>query len=240
VPGPPGTPDVPGPGRAADPGEEFPGGPAALTGELLALGVPAHIASRAAGRDPYSAIVRALAMLPAPATAPGRAGEILVVAGELRDAHEIARIAAKRMRIDPSAILVAGPSLAGTGLHASRRMSGPADAEKRAPRLHDADVPHVVVIDAPLGADNGPWAHAIAEALGANAVWAVVDATRKTADVRRHLRGLGIVDAIAVHGSAVTADPASVLGLGVPVALLDGRRATPQAWAALLCDRLTS
>ncbi|MDQ1652552.1 MAG: hypothetical protein QOI35_1752, partial [Cryptosporangiaceae bacterium] len=100
------------------------------------------------------------------------------------------------------------------------------------------DTPHLVVVDAPIEGDNGAWAHAVAEELGASAVWALVDATRKTADVARHLRGLGIVDAIAVHGTAATSDPASVLSLGVPVALLDGRRATPQAWAALLCDRL--
>jgi hypothetical protein len=205
---------------------------------LLALGVPPALASRAVGRDPYSAIVRALALLPAPATAPARAGEILVIAGELHDAHEVARIAAKRMRIDAAGILVAGPTLAGTGLHTSRRMSGAAEAEKRAPRLHDADVPHIVVVDAPIGGDNGPWAQDVAAALGANAIWALVDATRKTADVARHLAGLGIVDAIAVHGTGATADPATVLSLGVPVALLDGRRATPQTWAALLCDRL--
>jgi hypothetical protein len=212
--------------------------PGALIGELRALGVPGNLADRAVGRDPYTAIVRALGMLPAPATAPSRAGEILVIAGELHGSLDVARTAAKRLRIDPASILVAGPTLAGTGLHTSRRMSGPVEAAKRAARLHSSDTPHLVVVDAPIEGDNGTWAHAVAEELGASAVWALVDATRKTADVARHLRGLGIVDAIAVHGTAATADPASVLSLGVPVALLDGRRATPQAWAALLCDRL--
>ncbi|MCW2502311.1 MAG: hypothetical protein JWO79_595, partial [Actinomycetia bacterium] len=212
--------------------------PGALIAELRGLGVPENLADRAVGRDPYTAIVRALGMLPAPATAPSRAGEILVIAGELHGSLDVARSAAKRLRIDPASILVAGPTLAGTGLHTSRRMSGPVEAAKRAARLHAADTPHLVVVDAPIEGDNGAWAHAVAEELGASAVWALVDATRKTADVARHLRGLGIVDAIAVHGTAATSDPASVLSLGVPVALLDGRRATPQAWAALLCDRL--
>jgi hypothetical protein len=117
-------------------------------------------------------------------------------------------------------------------------MSSEAEAAKRAARLHAADVAHIVVIDAPIDAENGDWAQKVAEALGVTALWALVDATRKTADVARYVRALGIVDAIAVHGTAATGDPASVLSLGVPVALLDGRRATPQTWAALLCDRL--
>jgi len=40
-----------------------------------------------------------------------------------------------------------------------------------------------------------------------------------------------------VHATAASADPATVLGLGLPVAYLDGRPATPSAWAALLCER---
>jgi predicted nuclease with RNAse H fold len=177
-------------------------------------------------------------MLPASPPAPSAPGEILVVAGELSGAMAVARQAAKRMRIDPAAILVVGPTVGGTGLHSSRRLTGAADAQKRAARLHAADVPHVVVVDAPLDSENSRWVRTIVEALRATAVWAVVDATRKTADVARQLRGFGLVDAIAVHGVTATGDPASVLSLGVPVASLDGRRATPQAWAALLCDRL--
>jgi hypothetical protein len=41
-----------------------------------------------------------------------------------------------------------------------------------------------------------------------------------------------------VRGADRTADPATVLAVDVPVALLDGRPATPRGWAALLCDRL--
>lgn len=150
----------------------------------------------------------------------------------------VARQAAKRMRIDAATILVVGPTLAGTGLHASRRLTGAAEARKRAPKLHGADTPRVVVVDASLESDAGAWVRTVVEALGATAVWAVVDATRKTADVARQLRSFGLVDAIAVHGVSATGDPASVLSLGVPVASLDGRRATPQTWAALLCDLL--
>nr|BFE89337.1 hypothetical protein GCM10020093_119390 [Planobispora longispora] len=69
-------------------------------------------------------------------------------------------------------------------------------------------------------------------------MWAVVDATRKTADTARHLRSLGKVDAIAVNAVEATGDPASVLHLDLPVAYLEDRPAGRQAWTALLCERL--
>jgi hypothetical protein len=161
-----------------------------------------------------------------------------VVAGELAQALPIARQVAADLRLDPAAILLAGPSTTGTGVHPSRRISGPPDAERKARRLHRDDVPHVIVLDLPFAAEDTGWARDVCDALGATAVWAVVDATRKTADTARHLRTMGEVDALAVHGARVTADPASLLGLPQPVALLEGRPATAQAWAALLAERL--
>jgi hypothetical protein len=99
-------------------------------------------------------------------------------------------------------------------------------------------VPHVVVLDVPLTAQDANWAREVCDGLGATAVWAVVDATRKTADTARHLGAIGDVDAIAVHGLRATADPATPLALPQPVALVDGRPATVPTWAALLAERL--
>jgi hypothetical protein len=78
------------------------------------------------------------------------------------------------------------------------------------------------------------------DAIGATAVWSIVDATRKTADTARHLRTLGEVEALVVHGVELTADPASVLGLDLPIYSLDGKPATPHAWAAMLCARIAA
>jgi hypothetical protein len=80
----------------------------------------------------------------------------------------------------------------------------------------------------------------VCEALGATALWAVVDATRKTADTAKHLRTLGEVEALVVHGVELTADPATVLGLELPIFSLDGKPATPHAWAAMLCARIAA
>jgi hypothetical protein len=71
-------------------------------------------------------------------------------------------------------------------------------------------------------------------------VWAVVDATRKTADLADHLGRLGDVDALVVQSAEVTRDPAVLLDLRVPVAMLDGRSATSRAWADLISGRLES
>ena len=54
----------------------------------------------------------------------------------------------------------------------------------------------MVVIDAPVGGTDPFWVNDMCDALGATALWAVVDATRKTADTARHLRNLGDVEAL--------------------------------------------
>jgi hypothetical protein len=46
------------------------------------------------------------------------------------------------------------------------------------------------------------------------------------------------VDALMVQDTDLSADPAAILELPVPVVLLDGRPATPHRWASLLCERL--
>jgi hypothetical protein len=68
----------------------------------------------------------------------------------------------------------------------------------------------------------------------------VVDATRKTADTARHLRTLGEVEALVVHSVELTTDPGTVLGLDLPIFSLDGKPATPHAWAAMLCARIAA
>ena len=57
-------------------------------------------------------------------------------------------------------------------------------------------------------------------------------------DLEDYLASLGGVDALIVYNAANTRDPGSVLNLGVPVAMLDGRRATRAVWTALLSARL--
>jgi hypothetical protein len=206
---------------------------------LLTLGLPAPLATKAHGSDPYQAVLHAFAEV-RPPSAPARPGDILVLVGDVGRALPIGQRVAEGLRLEPGSILLAAATAHGTTVGSSGRISGPADAERRARRMHRADTPHVVVVDAPIDDTDPEWVRDVCDALGATGVWAVVDATRKTADTARHLSGFGKVDAVAAYAVRACGDPASVLRIGPPVALLDGAPATSHAWAALLSERLLS
>src|SRR5256886_5466911 len=158
--------------------------------------------------------------------------------GEWAPALRPADGAAKTGGLAPAQLRLAGPPTAGTPIHPSRRITGPTDAERRARKIERADTPYLVVVDAPLGVDHG-WADEILRAVGATAIWATVDATRKPGDTANHLRALGRIDALAVFHAEICADPGTVLALPAPVALLDGAPAGTHEWAALLSRRLS-
>jgi hypothetical protein len=201
--------------------------------------VPARLAIRAGGQaDRYTAVLAAMTALPEAPAAPSRPGDILVLAGETGPALALAAELAGRMRVDPAHTLVVAPTAAASGVPATRRVLTAADADRRARRLHLADVPSLLVLAAPLDRSDPDWAATMLSALRPTAVWAVVDATRKAADLARWLDGFGEVEAVAVHAAQASADPATVLGLALPVSYLDGRPASPASWAALLCERL--
>ena len=112
------------------------------------------------------------------------------------------------------------------------------DMMTRVPWCLGAGVVTIVAVDAPLRSD-AYWTAQMLAIWSPAAVWAVVEATRKPEDLELWLDGLPRVDALAVQDTDLSADPAAVLQrLTVPVALLDGVRATPHRWASLLCERL--
>ncbi|GLW33947.1 hypothetical protein [Actinoplanes regularis] len=207
---------------------------------LMAVGMPEEMARQITGGDTYAGVLSVLAASPSAPGIPDGAGEILVVAGEVHSTVPLAKQLLEQVHVDHSHLLLAAPSTSGTGLHSSRLISSPGAAESRAEKLQTADHPWVVVIDAPVGGTDEFWVNEMCDALGATALWAVVDATRKTADTARHLRNLGEVEALVVHSVELTSDPASVLGLDVPIYSLDGKPATPHAWAAMLCARIAA
>ncbi|MEU4687262.1 hypothetical protein [Actinoplanes sp. NPDC023714] len=207
---------------------------------LVTVGMPEEMARKITGGDTYAGVLSVLAARPSAPGIPDGPGEILVLAGEVHATMPIAKQLLEQVHVDQSHLLLAGPSTAGTGLHSSRLISSRSAAESRAEKLQSADHSWVVVIDAPVGGTDPFWVNDMCDALGATALWAVVDATRKTADTARHLRGLGDVEALVVHSVELTSDPASVLGLDVPIFSLDGKPATPHAWAAMLCARIAA
>ncbi|SDN59615.1 hypothetical protein SAMN05660199_00365 [Klenkia soli] len=228
------TPVTDGPGPAE-------GGPAGLA----ALGVPpsvlgAGFAAEASRRGTFAALASALgrALPPAPAI-PSEPGDVLVVVGPGAEALGAARALAVALRLDPSRVLwcTRGP-LAGLA-GADVQVSGAAAAADVRALLAGADVPTVIAVDVPLGDAGGAWAAQMVQAWDATAVWGVLDSTRKPAALRSWLAGLPRVDAVVVTDTDAAPDPAALLeGLPVPVAVVDGARATPHRWAALLCERL--
>jgi hypothetical protein len=211
-----------------------------VVANLVSVGMPEPMAAQITGGDTYAGVLTALASRPSAPGVPDAPGEILVLAGEMGHALPIAKQLLAQIGVDQTHLLLAGPSSAGTGLHSSRVMHDAKAAAARAERLQSADAPWVVVLDAPVGGTDPIWVNDMCDAIGATAVWAVIDATRKTADTARHLRTLGDVEALVVHGVDLTSDPATVLGLDLPIFSLDGKPATPHAWAAMLCARIAA
>ena len=207
---------------------------------LISVGMPAPIAEQITGGDTYAGVLGVLAARPAAPGIPDGPGEILVLAGDLGHAVPIGKQLLVQIGADQSHLLLAGASAAGTGVHSSRVLHDPEAAASRAEKLRNAGSPWVVILDAPIGGTDPIWVNDMRDTLGATALWAVVDATRKTADTARHLRTLGEVEALVVHRVELTADPATVLGLDLPIFSLDGKPATPHAWAAMLCARIAA
>jgi hypothetical protein len=207
---------------------------------LISVGMPEEMAAKITGGDTYAGVLSALAARPAAPGVPDSPGEILVLAGDLTHAVPIGRQLLEQAGIDQTHLLLAGPSAAGTGIHSSRVIASPAVAAERADKLHGSEAAWVVVLDAPVGGTDPIWVADMCDAIGATALWAVVDATRKTADTARYLRSLGEVEALVVHNVDLTSDPATVLGLDLPIHSLDGKPATPHAWAAMLCARIAA
>ncbi|MEU4213878.1 hypothetical protein [Actinoplanes sp. NPDC026623] len=207
---------------------------------LLMVGMPEEMVAQVVGGDTYAGVLGVLAARPAAPGIPDAPGEILVLCGDLDHALPLGKMLCEQAGIDQAHLLLGGHSAAGTGLHSSRVLGDPPAAATRADRMQNADHAWIVVVDAKVGGTDPIWVSDMCDALRATAVWAVVDATRKTGDTARHLRTLGDIEALVVHSLDLTADPATVLGLDRPIVSLDGKPATPHTWAAMLCARIAS
>ncbi|MDP9387414.1 MAG: hypothetical protein M3Q48_05660, partial [Actinomycetota bacterium] len=185
-----------------------------------------------------SAAVRlllALERLPQAPALPTPAGGVVVVVGEPAVAVLSARVAAEQLGQTDADVVVASP-----GRRRPERIASPADARQRRLAWRRCLAPTVVAICTEEGLQATGWAREVLEALEPDAVWGAVPANAKPEDVAAWAGRMGGVDALAVAGCAATVTPAAVLGAGIPVAALEGRRATPAAWTALLVERLAA
>jgi hypothetical protein len=161
-------------------------------------------------------------------------GDVVLVVGDAAVVHEAAGVVAKQLGQDVEDIVVAGPNA--QGFHT---LSDPSTAADRTAMWRRCGTPFVVALEAPTGPRGVAWVREMREALGPVAVWGAVPADRKPEDIAAWTTGIGGVDALAVGDCDATATPAAVLATGIPVAALEGRRASAAAWTAVLMERLS-
>jgi hypothetical protein len=220
--------------------------PGDLQGRLEALGLPGHLlgdtfADDVARQGTYAALTQALGRrLPAPPPLPSGAGEVLFVVGPGVETLRAARSLAASLRLDRDSVQWATRGeLAGLAPKGSRMTTVDTAMDRRQDAAASGNVT-IVAVDAPLRSDSY-WMSQMLAIWTPNAVWVVVEATRKPEDLEPWLDGLPRVDALVVTDTDLSADPAAVLRrVAAPVAIVDGVRATPHRWASLLCERLES
>lgn len=160
-------------------------------------------------------------------------GEIVAVVGERSGALEAAALLARQLGQCADDVVVAGPDVGGFNT-----LCDPSDAADRAARWRSCGSPFVVAICVPAGSSGATWAREMRDALSPAVTWTAVRADRKPEDITMWVEALGGADALAVTGCDDTATPAAVLATGIPVASIEGRRASAAAWTALLFERL--
>lgn len=209
---------------------------AVTNAELFAsLGIPQHLLD---GPDSDASVAqRLLVVLERTPSAPpviARRGDVLVAVGEGAAARAAAGVLANQVGQTIDDVVVASPEAQGFNT-----LGDVGAAQERVQLWRRCGVPFVVAVCAPAGDAGSAWAREMVETLAPVATWGAVGADRKPEDVARWVRAVGGVDALALDGCDATASPAAVLATGIPVASLEGRRATPAAWTALLIERLT-
>lgn len=227
---------TPAPAPAAEtraPAPATPSGPGVPRAALAELGVPADLLA-ATGEGPVE-LSRLLAAVPAAPPLPRDPGTVLVVAGPPEDATRVADLLA--LRTGAGTVVAAGdaepaggPRLATAAAAQRWRASGP-----------DPDGVTVVALGVRPGRPREEAAAEVLAALAPDQAWGVVDARSKTRDCARWIATVGArrgLDALAVGGLFDTSEPGTVLGLGVPVAWIDGVPASRVAWAAALGEHL--
>jgi hypothetical protein len=219
---------------------------------LAALGLPGHLLPEASvlrcleglrtTEDAHTyvqiALTSALQALPPAPTAPERPGSVMVVVGELDRALECAAQIADRVGVDLEAVVVASQARHRRGIASRHLVATPDEAVELVARSRRGTGPTIIAMHAPVSADPDRWATRMLVALAPTAVWGVAPATVKAQDLGAWADGLGGLDALAMDDMAATSSPAQALAAGVPVACLDGQRATPALWAALIAARL--
>jgi hypothetical protein len=206
--------------------------------DLRDVGLPSDLLPARADGDLLGVLVAALRALPKVPEMPSGPGDIFAVVGEGEAAWDAGVQLARSLDLDERSVVYVTAGHAPAKVAPARRITAIDQLSTRADRWRKRTTPTVAVVDAPMTVKAARWNRQALATLDAEAVWLVVPATRKTDDVAKWASRLGRADGLVVTDVDASSDPASVLQLGFPVAWLDGRPATPGAWAGLIVDRL--
>ena len=197
------------------------------------------VAGLRAGRQLETLLLEAFSCLVAAPPLPRCPGCLLVVVGDGLPARRLGAALADEIGIDPAEVPFASrhpeAHAVATGALLVRSAE---EAAERAPDWRRSRVA-VVVVEASMIGNDRLWATDLIAALRPTAVWSVVDATAKTEDITAWTESLGGVDALALEHIDATISPAAVLGVGLPVARIDGQPTSSARWVAIVVDRLT-
>ncbi|QZN86156.1 hypothetical protein [Cellulomonas sp. C5510] len=199
---------------------------------LAELGVPAELLD---GDGPVG-LSSLLAAVPSAPPLPRAPGTVVVVAGPPADATRVADLLA--LRTGGTTVVAAGDAEPVGG---GRRLTTVTAAQRWRAEHHDAAGVTVVALGVRPGRAREEAAAELLAALAPDQAWGVVDARSKRRDCARWIAAVGgrrPLDALAVGGLFDTSEPGTVLGLGVPVAWIDGVPASRVAWAAALAEHL--
>lgn len=235
-PAPPVVPAAPPPAPA-----ESPVG-AGLRAALVQLGVPGELL-----RATPLTLTSVLDQIPAAPPVPRGPGEVLALVGTAADLAVLEPLLVERMRLAPSDVVHVGPGLrfdlSTPGPDRPTRVSSASSLSAWRSRAPMARHPWLVLIPADGQVEARTEAAEMALAARPTQLWAVVDARIKPGDAARWLDQVGAqrpVDGLAVRALADTSAPGTVLGLGRPVAWLDGLPTSRVVWAAALGQPLDS
>ena len=199
---------------------------------------PRLVPGMESGTDLRSALTGSLAGVAATPRLPLGPGEVIALIGTGTGLLPAARQAALALGLRPAGVALVAAEGSGQVEQGPHRLRTVGEAARRAARLARRQQATVVAVDCGDDGSSTTWAAAVLEALDVSAVCLLVDAGDKVADVRRRVAEWPRADALVVEGTGRTADPATVLSLGVPVATLDDAPSSPAAWADLIARRL--
>lgn len=207
---------------------------------LARIGLPTNVAARLStvSADPTIELLHLMEQVTRPDPLPSTSGAVIAIVGKRAEALEVCDQFAEQLGINPEEVLVAAATFRGGSIAQERRITTIELAQEQRRSWRRRPRPTIVAVEASLGRSRTGWATHVLDALEPTMVWGVVEASRKVEDIRDWAARLGGLDALAVTGLDDTVSPATVLGAGVPVGLLDGHEATASRWTAVLAEHL--